>query len=117
MLERQFPVEYVQRVLFTRDVFACENATLCDLLAGAREPGLKTKALAFVDSHVLVGNPSLPEQLEAYAAAHGDGLAEAALGEGEGGLARAAAGAAHGMPRSCRICEVLSARWRLHGHW
>lgn len=72
MLERRFPVEYAQRVLFTRDVFACDNPTLRDLLAAAREPGLKTKALAFVDSHVLAANPLLQDQLTAYAAEHAD---------------------------------------------
>ena len=72
MLERKFSVEHVQRVLFTRDVFDVSNATLRDLLAAAREAGCKTKAIAFIDSHVAAANPSLIASLEAYAAAHSD---------------------------------------------
>lgn len=72
MLERQFSVEYAQRVLFTRDVFACGNDTLRDLLEHAKEGSRVTKALVFVDSHVLAAHPTLPEAIEAYANAHAD---------------------------------------------
>lgn len=72
MLERRFSVDYAQRVLFTRDVFARGNETLRNLLADAKEGSRVTKALVFVDSHVLAANPSLPAALQAYATAHAD---------------------------------------------
>src|SRR3954469_2977699 len=72
MVERQFSVEYAQRVLFTRDVFARGNDTLRDLLKNAKEGNRVTKALVFVDSHVLSANPAVTEELQAYAAAHAD---------------------------------------------
>jgi 3-dehydroquinate synthase len=72
MMESQFSVEYAQRVLFTRDVFAHGNRMLRELLAGAKEGNRVTKALVFVDSHVLAAHPSLPEELKSYAAAHAD---------------------------------------------
>ncbi|MFZ4763481.1 MAG: 3-dehydroquinate synthase [Roseimicrobium sp.] len=78
MMEKRFSVEYAQRVLFTRGVFDCGNDTLRALLATAREAGLKTTALAFVDRHVLEANPELLNALEAYAAAHADVFALAA---------------------------------------
>jgi 3-dehydroquinate synthase len=65
-------MEYAQRVLFTRDVFARGNDTLRDLLSNAKEGSRVTKALVFVDSHVLAANPSMIESLKAYAAAHAD---------------------------------------------
>lgn len=70
MLERQFTVEYAQRVLFTRDMFGPENNDLRDLLASAREGSRVTKALVFVDSHVAEVRPDLLPALEAYAKAH-----------------------------------------------
>jgi 3-dehydroquinate synthase len=72
MLERQFSVEYAQRVLFTRDAFARGNDVLRDLLAGAKEGSRVTTALVFVDSHVLEAKPGLTGALKAYAAAHAD---------------------------------------------
>ncbi len=72
MLERQFSVEYAQRVLFTRDSFAPGNEVLRDLLEGAKEGDRVTSALVFMDSHVVSANPSLPGALKAYAAAHAD---------------------------------------------
>lgn len=72
MMESRFSVEYAQRVLFTRDVFACGNDTLRELLANAKEGSRVTKALVFVDSHVLAANSTLPEVMQAYADAHAD---------------------------------------------
>jgi len=72
MMERKFSVEYAQRVLFTRSVWDVGNVTLRDLLAGARDGGRVTRALAFVDSQLIDANPSLPDALAAYAAAHAD---------------------------------------------
>lgn len=72
MLEKRFHVEYTQRVLFTRHVFAEENPMLRDLLATSREGGRVTKAIAFLDSHVAEANPTLVRDLERYAAAHAD---------------------------------------------
>ena len=72
MLERAFSVKYAQRVLFTREVFAHGNDTLRDLLAGAREGGRITKALVFVDSHVVSATPDLLESIKSYARAHAD---------------------------------------------
>jgi 3-dehydroquinate synthase len=72
MLERRFSVEYAQRVLFTRDVFARGNKTLRDLLSRAKEGSRVTNALVFIDSHVLAANPSVVDALHGYAAAHAD---------------------------------------------
>ncbi len=72
MLERKFSIEYAQRVLFTREVFEVSNTALRDLLSAAREAGCKTKAIAFVDSHVAGASPTLIPALEAYAAAHSE---------------------------------------------
>ena len=72
MMERQFKVEYAQRVLFTRDVFDAGNTALRDLIARARDEGRLTRALAFVDSHVASACPHLIPSLEKYAAAHAD---------------------------------------------
>lgn len=74
MLEREFSVKYVQRVLFTRDVFDVANSTLRDLLASAKgeDAHVKIKALAFIDSHVASAHPQLTESLTAYAAANAD---------------------------------------------
>jgi 3-dehydroquinate synthase len=78
MLEREFSVKYSQRVLFTRGVFDVSNGTLRDLLGAAREEGCKTKALAFVDSHLASAHPEIIESLEAYAAANADTFSLAA---------------------------------------
>jgi len=72
MLERKFSIEYAQRVLFTRGVFDVSNTALRDLLSAAREAGCKTKAIAFVDSHVSAAIPQIVSDLEAYATAHSD---------------------------------------------
>ena len=72
MLERKFSIEYAQRVLFTRGVFDVSNIALRDLLSAAREAGCKTKAIAFVDSHVAAAIPQIVSDLETYATAHSD---------------------------------------------
>lgn len=72
MLERAFSVEYAQRVLFTRDVFAHGNDTLRDLLVSGKEGARITKALVFVDSHVASATPDLLESIKSYAKAHAD---------------------------------------------
>ena len=72
MIERRFSVEYAQRVLFTRGVLDVKNTTLRDLLASAMDGARVTKALAFVDAHVLAANPALLNLLDTYAAAHAD---------------------------------------------
>jgi 3-dehydroquinate synthase len=70
MLEKTFSVTHTHRVLFTRDAFQPDNATLRDLLAGAREDGQVTKCLAFVDSAVDEAQPGLVSALQAYGDAH-----------------------------------------------
>jgi 3-dehydroquinate synthase len=72
MVERRFSVEFAQRVLFTRDVFARGNDTLRGLLQNAKEGSRVTKALVFVDSHVLAASPALTKDLQAYAAEYAD---------------------------------------------
>jgi len=72
MLEKTFTVTHTHRVLFTRGVFQPDNATLRDLLTGAREDGQVTKCVAFVDSAVEAAHPGLLLSLEEYAAANPD---------------------------------------------
>jgi 3-dehydroquinate synthase len=78
MLEREFKVPYVQRVLFTRGVFDEDNTTLRELLLRAQEHARSVKVLAFIDSDVADANPDLVSLLARYAAAHADVLKLAA---------------------------------------
>jgi 3-dehydroquinate synthase len=62
-----FPItlQHEHRLIFTRDVFAAENATLAELLT-AREPGENVRALVFVDAGVLKAFPDISGKIERW---------------------------------------------------
>lgn len=71
MLQRKITVDYMHRILFTRDAFAADNTVVRDLLAldGVGRPA---KALVFIDDRVALARPRLAAQIADYAAAHLD---------------------------------------------
>ena len=71
MLERKIKVEYSHRVLFTKDAFSSLNTTVRDVLELSHD-GRKPKVLVFIDDRVALANPTLADQVQAYAAAHSD---------------------------------------------
>ena len=73
MLERKIKVEYSHRVLFTKDAFSSLNTTVRDVLELSHD-GRKPKVLVFIDDRVALANPTLADQVHAYAAAHSDAL-------------------------------------------
>ena len=73
VIERTIQVSYRQRVLFTQGVFNPENRSLRDVMMDTR-PGKIHKALVVVDETLASTQPFLLRTIEAYFAAHADGL-------------------------------------------
>lgn len=73
MLEKKIRLEYAHRILFTRDVFAAANTTICDLLL-LDHPNKVPRVLVFVDDHVASANPQLLDSIRTYARAHAEVL-------------------------------------------
>ncbi|WP_343075900.1 3-dehydroquinate synthase [Prosthecobacter dejongeii] len=73
MLEKKIRLEYAHRILFTRDVFAAANTTICDLLL-LDHPNKVPRVLVFVDDHVASANPQLLDNIRSYARAHAEVL-------------------------------------------
>ncbi len=73
MLEKKIRLEYAHRILFTRDVFAAANTTICDLLL-LDHPNKVPRVLVFVDDHVASANPQLLDSIRSYARAHAEVL-------------------------------------------
>jgi 3-dehydroquinate synthase len=73
MLEKTIRLEYAHRILFTRDVFAPTNTTICDLLL-LDHPNKVPRVLVFVDDHVASANPELLDNIRSYARAHAEVL-------------------------------------------
>ncbi|SKA77635.1 3-dehydroquinate synthase [Prosthecobacter debontii] len=71
MLEKKIRLEYAHRILFTRDVFAAANTTICDLLL-LDHPHKVPRVLVFVDDHVASATPSLLNDIRTYARAHAE---------------------------------------------
>jgi 3-dehydroquinate synthase len=71
MLEKKIRLEYAHRILFTRDVFAAANTTICDLLL-LDHPHKVPRVLVFVDDHVASATPSLVNDIRTYARAHAE---------------------------------------------
>lgn len=71
MLQRKITVDYIHRILFTRDAFAPGNTVVRDLL-GMNGVSGPAKALVFVDDRVALARPKLGGQIVEYAAAHLD---------------------------------------------
>ncbi|MBM4265021.1 MAG: 3-dehydroquinate synthase [Deltaproteobacteria bacterium] len=67
-IEQEFAVSFRYPVIFTRAVFAPENATLADVLARAGEG--PHRAVVVVDENVLRAWPDLAARITAYAGAH-----------------------------------------------
>lgn len=66
MISRTITLDYEHRALFTRDVFACENATLRELIESSLDGRDRSRVMVFVDEGLLRGNQQLPERIEAY---------------------------------------------------
>lgn len=68
-----FPITltHEHRLLFTRNVFAPENATLADVLS-PREPGENVRALVFFDGGLATPFPNLTADVERWFAARSD---------------------------------------------
>ena len=73
MLEKKIRLEYAHRILFTRDVFAPINTTICDLLL-LDHPNKVPRVLIFVDDHVASANPNLLDNIRSYARTHAEVL-------------------------------------------
>lgn len=73
MLEKKIRLEYAHRILFTRDVFAPINTTICDLLL-IDHPNKVPRVLIFVDDHVASANPNLLDNIRSYARTHAEVL-------------------------------------------
>ena len=73
MLEKKIRLEYAHRILFTRDVFAPINTTICDLLL-MDHPNKVPRVLIFVDDHVASANPNLLDNIRSYARTHAEVL-------------------------------------------
>lgn len=71
MLQRKITVDFIHRILFTRDAFAPGNTVVRDLL-GMNGVSGPAKALVFVDDRVALVRPKLGGQIVEYAAAHLD---------------------------------------------
>ena len=70
ILEQQFSIQFAFPVIFGRDIFRPEDPQLASvLLRGGKKCH---KILCFVDSAVLEKHPSLPAQINQYAAAHSE---------------------------------------------
>lgn len=69
-IEQSFSVAYRYPVVFTRGSLDVTNPTLRDVFGRAGSG--PHRVLALVDSNALAGNPTLPDRLSAYAAAHPD---------------------------------------------
>ncbi|SVE54999.1 uncharacterized protein METZ01_LOCUS507853, partial [marine metagenome] len=72
-IERTVTVSWRHQVLFTRNIFDAENATLRDVLVDddEREP---RKTLIIVDEALADARPVLVRQIKAYFNAHADSL-------------------------------------------
>jgi len=78
MISRNITLEFSHRVLFTRDLFACANPVLGELIGAEHGSSERpAKFLVFVDSSVLEVDPGLPRRVAAYCDENG-GLIELA---------------------------------------
>jgi 3-dehydroquinate synthase len=64
VLVKPITLTFQHRILFTRNAFAPENASLRDVLSG--------KVLVFVDAGVVQGRPGIGEEVAAWMSAHRD---------------------------------------------
>lgn len=101
-----FSVDYRFPVVFTRDVFAADNAVLADLMAPAA--GLPVaRAMAYIDAAVLAARPGLVRDIHAWFSAHAERrLALAAAPEVVDGGEAAKSGLAL-VERVARTCVDL----------
>jgi 3-dehydroquinate synthase len=73
MLQRKISVDYMHRILFTRDAFTPLNTVVRDLLS-LNGVGHPAKVLVFIDNRVALAMPGLAKQIIHYAAEHLDVL-------------------------------------------
>ena len=73
MLQRKISVDYMHRILFTRDAFTPLNTVVRDLLS-LNGVGHPAKVLVFIDNRVALAMTGLAKQIIQYAAEHLDVL-------------------------------------------
>ena len=78
MLQRKISVDYMHRILFTRDAFTPLNTVVRDLLS-LNGVGHPAKVLVFIDNRVALAMTGLAKQIIQYAAEHLDVLHLAAV--------------------------------------
>ncbi|MDP1592047.1 MAG: 3-dehydroquinate synthase [Prosthecobacter sp.] len=71
MLEKPIRLEHTHRILFTREVFAPRNNTICELLV-LDKPHKLPRVLVFVDEAVANANRDLLDDIVAYGEAHAE---------------------------------------------